>query len=353
MISKFIRYTLILILVVASIVALHQPNTASANVQNWFFTTANTATITHDLTFGNGDTSSILMESGAGTGSGAGGKGFVGRTDMDGTTLGSLSSLSYSAFISPSSGHTYSTLTISMNLMVDANNDGQWTSIGDGDDILVFEPHYSYGNPAIGAWETYDALSSQWWSVRRIISQPNPVDMPSNYSLWSDIMAGTTNGIPNTDLKIYSPTTSTAEWHQYAILFQVGQKSGGVWANFIGYLDNVTLNGVFYDFQLASAATSSYPIANEGMIKINTHNPVPAYGCPDCEVARTSTGADIILPHDWDGNGFDTYVVTACTEIDGTIWTSIFLGSANFGWVQLFDGKVEIVSGGLPESCLP
>ncbi len=70
-------------------------------------------------------------------------------------------------------------------------------------------------------------------------------------------------------------------------------------------------------------------------IQINAGANVPAYVEPGGEQVKLSSGVDLFLPHDYDGNGFDTYIVTATQEgEDGTIWYSIFLGSEEFVWVN-------------------
>jgi hypothetical protein len=141
--------------------------------------------------------------------------------------------------------------------MVDINNNGVWDGIGI-DDILVYEPmRDGYTEADKGTWGTYSPFAGGlWWSVSRIISQPGAVDMPANYSTWAQIMAGTTGGTPNTDLTIAAPTDLALEWHTFGFLFQVGQKSGGAWANFTGYLDGVAINGQSFDFELSGEGTS-------------------------------------------------------------------------------------------------
>ena len=70
-------------------------------------------------------------------------------------------------------------------------------------------------------------------------------------------------------------------------------------------------------------------------ILIYSWEQVVAYGSPGGEPARLSNGTIIVLPQDYDGNGFDTYVVTDSTVVDGETWISIFLGNESFAWVQL------------------
>ncbi len=69
-------------------------------------------------------------------------------------------------------------------------------------------------------------------------------------------------------------------------------------------------------------------------IQINAGANVPAYETAGGSPAKLANGQAIFLPQDYDGNGFDTYVVTDTEVIDGTTWYSIFLGSSNFVWVN-------------------
>lgn len=70
------------------------------------------------------------------------------------------------------------------------------------------------------------------------------------------------------------------------------------------------------------------PVPNKGLIQIGTWQAQPAYMSPGGEIIP-----GIVLPNDADGNGFDTYVVTGASTVDGRKWYSVFLGSANWGWV--------------------
>ncbi len=70
-------------------------------------------------------------------------------------------------------------------------------------------------------------------------------------------------------------------------------------------------------------------------IKIDHYQAQPAYESPDGGVARTGDGTEIWLPHDWDGNFFDTYDVYATQTVDDRVWVQIFLGSETMVWVPL------------------
>ena len=70
-------------------------------------------------------------------------------------------------------------------------------------------------------------------------------------------------------------------------------------------------------------------------ILIYSWEQVVAYDSPAGSPARLLNGTIIVLPQDFNGDGYDTYVVTDSTVVDGETWVSIFLGNESFVWVQL------------------
>lgn len=75
-------------------------------------------------------------------------------------------------------------------------------------------------------------------------------------------------------------------------------------------------------------------IINLGTVQIGAGTPTPIFDTPDGQPISDG-GAQIILPRDADGNGFDTYVVTETAIVDGQAWLALFVGGRNFGWVPL------------------
>ena len=69
-------------------------------------------------------------------------------------------------------------------------------------------------------------------------------------------------------------------------------------------------------------------------IRINAGSNVPAYDGPAGSQVKLLNGRDVFLPQDYDGNGYDTYVVTDTAVVDGVTWYSIFLGNEEFVWVN-------------------
>lgn len=69
----------------------------------------------------------------------------------------------------------------------------------------------------------------------------------------------------------------------------------------------------------------NYP--NRGEILISAGAPVVPYAAPG-EYAQAFT-----LPADYDGNGFDTYVITATATVGGATWYAIWVGGVDYLWV--------------------
>ncbi|RMG69667.1 MAG: hypothetical protein D6711_19015 [Chloroflexi bacterium] len=109
---------------------------------------------------------------------------------------------------------------------------------------------------------------------------------------------------------------------------------------------------ITYDFELLdTTGIVSVGIPNLGLILINSSNPVPALIAPNAQQAIDSIGNPITLPADADSNGFDTYVITGCEESNNTIWASIWLGGVNYGFVDLNDSRITILTE-LPTICV-
>ncbi len=71
----------------------------------------------------------------------------------------------------------------------------------------------------------------------------------------------------------------------------------------------------------------SVGIPHLGLVQINTASPVQPFGVAGGEAQPFS------LPQDVDGNGFDTYVVTAVTTLDTQTWVALFVGGRDYVWV--------------------
>ena len=82
---------------------------------------------------------------------------------------------------------------------------------------------------------------------------------------------------------------------------------------------------------------AAFTVPNLGEVMISTSAPQPVYeSAGGGGVLRVNTN-ELWLPRDADGNGFDTYVVTEMTVVDGETWLALFVGSDTWVWVP-FDG---------------
>ena len=85
-----------------------------------------------------------------------------------------------------------------------------------------------------------------------------------------------------------------------------------------------------------SDARTGYP--NNGEFSISTSAPVMAYDSAGGDPVRLASGSELFLPNDADGNGFDTYIITATAEVGGETWYSFFIGDLyTYVWVRADD----------------
>ncbi|MBZ0315969.1 MAG: hypothetical protein K8L91_06090 [Anaerolineae bacterium] len=115
---------------------------------------------------------------------------------------------------------------------------------------------------------------------------------------------------------------ATSYWAFYPPLPNGGWGTGG----YKIYIDG--------DFVAFGPVANNVP--NYGEVKLDTGQHQPAYVNPGGgEIIRGSNGADVWLPADADGSGYDTYVVTDAVEMDGEVWIAVWLGGENYGWLPL------------------
>lgn len=74
-----------------------------------------------------------------------------------------------------------------------------------------------------------------------------------------------------------------------------------------------------------------------GLVQINAGAPVYPYGSPASEMQSFS------LPADYDGNGYDTYVVTDVTSVNGAYWLALWIGGEDYLWVP-YDSVIALSS---------
>ncbi len=156
---------------------------------------------------------------------------------FNGTPLASLTDIRYS---------TYTDAAVSdqaVYLQMRIDKDGNGTT----DDRLFFEPVYQSGGYELlgystvvpdqcsdptcvinDMWQIWDADAGGWWSVTDSAGGP-PITT----------LAGYLTAYPGAKLATDLP----------AFRIQVGG-GAGAWDNFVGYMDNLIVNGVTYDFEL-------------------------------------------------------------------------------------------------------
>ena len=78
---------------------------------------------------------------------------------------------------------------------------------------------------------------------------------------------------------------------------------------------------------LGSFNCPSYGVPNLGLVQINATAGLQPYGMPGMEMQN------FVLPADFDGNGYDTYIVTDVELYNGDYWLGLFIGSGDWVYV--------------------
>lgn len=87
-------------------------------------------------------------------------------------------------------------------------------------------------------------------------------------------------------------------------------------------------------------------IPNNGEVLVPANAPVQLYDSPAGNPIRTVSNVAVMLPHDADGNGFDTYNVNRLFTVGNDTWVEIYIGGPAYGYVLL--DSVIISRGPLP-----
>lgn len=143
-----------------------------------------------------------------------------------GSTLGDINSFTYWDYTV--NAGTFGQLAIWASIYLDDNGDGAW------DYYLQAEPYYTYGPPTLNTWLDYDAYNMKWESAE------GP-DCPSSAPTLGDYISGaaTTMYCPNSA----GPFASREYGSLDIIKIDMRAGYGGPWAGFIGYTDDVVING--------------------------------------------------------------------------------------------------------------
>lgn len=92
-----------------------------------------------------------------------------------------------------------------------------------------------------------------------------------------------------------------------------------------------------------SADTIILHVPNHGLIMIETWQAQPTFQSPHEGVIRMRNGNEMWFPHDADGNGYDTYVVTDIYTYNGDIWLALWMGSNRRAWVMYDTSMMTVV----------
>lgn len=196
-------------------------------------TAPETSTGRYNFVYGPGTppagTGSLRLATGSGVGgsgvTGNGGRVFVVNRDLDGVLLSSISSFSYSTYIS--ARNTSTVVAPGINLYVDLNGNGTYSNAEDA--LLIYEPAYTTSQAtAEGVWQTWNVLAPDalWWDVRGNGAGSGP---PTGARTLSQIATL----FPNARVFPFGGGAG--------LFFVVGSSGGTPFDNFVGNIDNISL----------------------------------------------------------------------------------------------------------------
>lgn len=240
-------------------------------------------------TLANYGTTAVRLASGSGDGGSGcarlGGKPFLGTDKLEGVRLNQITELGYSYLVDANSGLSGAeNLTPYINIFVDLDDDGVWR--GANDSILIYEPFYTKGAPTLDTvWYDNAAIGTgadgRWHYAAQALPgvgqfTPNTVD------LWSEIIAQPFGLGTVGDLEIVNPDPgcgagNSQEGTGSGLVITVGQKSGGAWSNYVGFVDAVYVTtsvggyDFVHDFSLTGAPSSIVIVSGENQTtNVNT-----------------------------------------------------------------------------------
>lgn len=110
------------------------------------------------------------------------------------------------------------------------------------------------------------------------------------------------------------------------------------------YAPNVTEGAINGSFAPTSRVLR---VPNNGEVTIYATAPVIVYENPGGNPVRVESGTELRLPFDYDGNGFDTYLLSKAYTYAGQLWIEMFIGGNHYVYILADD--VSITRGQLPE----
>jgi len=198
----------------------------------------------------------LRMTPGNGTGgsgcSSLGGKVFFGTKQLAGTKLKNITQLGYSFLVDQTNGTTAGNKhAVNINLFIDRNGDGQWTSAADS--ILVYEPINTLLNITQDTWIDSPVIGLGALGNWHVEGQPIlglGLGIPLLDSIFNQIILLPALGLGLDplaltigDLKIVNPPAGCSGSSQTGtgsgLTLVVGSTSGSDWNNFVGFVDGL------------------------------------------------------------------------------------------------------------------
>ncbi len=71
------------------------------------------------------------------------------------------------------------------------------------------------------------------------------------------------------------------------------------------------------------------------IMALSAEQPQWVYDRPGGDPLRNADNHLILLPHDADGSGYDTFMVLESQRYEGEVWVGVFLGGPQLGWLPL------------------
>ena len=235
--------------------------------------------------------------------------------------------------------------------------------------MVLLEPG-SEGGPAIGPLTiSFDSPPQSSFSFNFVVNWFTEEEPEAADGLWADeVPAFNKRATPPTktgvDAPAFGPNIRVQGYLDGAEVFDLNFAAGdvgGIFAEGVAAyagasFDTLVISNEETELGIDNLVTTDAspegsPCANYswlGLVQIGEHQYQPAYGfAGSTDIARGLDGVDIYLPADFDGNGFDTYVVTSIQLVGDEYWLGLFLGGCDYGFVPL-SGVTQLKELALP-----
>ncbi len=172
--------------------------------------------------------------------SGAGGKAFLGTNRLNGTNVADVVAMSFSTHVDGDE-----TLLPYINIFIDVDGDGVFSA--SADEIWAFDPAFISSAPVGGGWQQWDALTDDYWRCvfgRSTLEEGTCAN--ATRLKWSELVQHNPEAVlvPAPCGEAPFPEASDCsdpDLNAPSVLFIGGQKSGGGWAEWTGWVDGIEL----------------------------------------------------------------------------------------------------------------